>query len=101
MRRRTLAVLAAASTLAASAVARPALAGDSGDGGSRDPLQGGNDGGGLGTALQAYLALPGTKSYLIHVGPGGSLGRIAHRPDHFLFTVDCFGATMRHRRRSS
>ena len=86
-RRRTLAVLAAASTLAASAVAQPALAaGDSGDGGSRDPLQGG----GLGTALQAYLALPGTKSYLIHVGPGGSLGRIAHRPDLFLFTASAY-----------
>ena len=58
--------------------------------GAARPLQGGNDGDSLGGALQAYLALPGTESYLIHIGPGGSLGRIAHRPDHFLFTASAY-----------
>jgi len=36
------------------------------------------------------LALPGTKSYLIHAGQGGSLHRIAHRPNLFLFTASAY-----------
>ena len=72
-RRRTLAVLAAtASTIAGplrSGFARAAAADDS---------SGGD--GGLAGALQAYRALPGTKSYLIYVGPGASLGRVATGP---------------------
>ena len=91
-RRRTLAVLAAASaaTLAAPAVIRPTLAADdSADGVSGNPLQG-SIGGDLGAALRRYLALPGTKSYLIHAGPGGSLGRLAYRPNLFLFTASAY-----------
>jgi hypothetical protein len=34
-------------------------------------------------ALRRFLALPGTKSYLIHADEGGSLRRIAHKPDLF------------------
>ena len=45
-----------------------------------DAHDGGGSGGDLGAALRRYLALPGTKSYLIHAGPGGSLGRVAHQP---------------------
>jgi beta-lactamase class A len=88
-RRRTLAVLTAASMLAGplrAGIAR-ATADDSGDGNGDDALQGGGD---LGAALQRYLALPGTKSYLIHAGPGGSLGRLAHRPDLFLLTSSTY-----------
>src|SRR5438270_6519722 len=44
----------------------------------------------LDPALRRYLALPGTKSYLIHVGQGGALRRIAHQPDLFLFTASAY-----------
>ena len=89
MHRRTLVSLVAASTLAMSAATQPALAADDGgDEGSNDSLQG--NGGQLGAALQRYLALPGTKSYLIRAGQGGSLGRIAHRPNLFLFTASAY-----------
>jgi beta-lactamase class A len=53
-----------------------------------DDSSGGN--GGLAAALQAYRALPGTKSYLIHVGTGGSLGRFAYRPSLSLFTASAY-----------
>jgi hypothetical protein len=46
--------------------------------------------GDLAAALRRFLALPGTKSYLIHVGQGGSLRRIAHQPDLFLFTASAY-----------
>ena len=46
--------------------------------------------GDLDAALQRFMALPGTKSYLLHVGPGGSAGRIAERPDLFLFTASAY-----------
>jgi beta-lactamase class A len=46
--------------------------------------------GDLDAALQRFMALPGTKSYLLHVGPGGSGGRIAERPDLFLFTASAY-----------
>jgi beta-lactamase class A len=82
-RRRILAVLAAtASTIAGPlrpGFARAAAADDS---------SGGD--GGLAGALQAYRALPGTKSYLIHVGPGASLGRVAYRPSLSLFTASAY-----------
>jgi len=88
MQRRTLFSLAAASAmLAASAVTDTALAAADDDGGSREQQHTGGD---LGVALRRYLALPGTKSYLIHVGQGGSLARITHRPDLFLFTASAY-----------
>jgi beta-lactamase class A len=46
--------------------------------------------GGLDEALQQFLALPGTKSYLLHVGPGGSGGQAAEQPDLFLFTASAY-----------
>jgi beta-lactamase class A len=89
-RRRTLATLAASTaTLAASALIRPTLAASDGDDGSSNtPLS--DSGGDLARALRRYLALPGTKSYLIHAGQGGSVGRLAHRPDLFLFTASAY-----------
>ena len=90
-RRRTLAILAAASALAAPAVLRPALAADDGGDGSGDnPLQGSAVGGDLSVALQRYLALPGTKSYLIRAGLGGATAQIAYRPRLFLFTASAY-----------
>ena len=82
-RRRTFFTLAAASTLAASG-APPAAADDTGDGVSAQ------QGGALGAALRRFLALPGTKSYLIHVGRSGSLRRVVHRPDLLLFTASAY-----------
>jgi beta-lactamase class A len=83
MQRRTLFTLATGSaTLATFA---PAVA--AGDAGDSDQQQGRGD---LNAALGRFLALPGTKSYLIHAGQGGSLGRIAHRPDLFLFTASAY-----------
>src|SRR4051794_19815799 len=81
MQRRTLFTLATASTPAASAVTGGALAADNTGTGSSSDLNG---------ALQRFLAVPGTKSYLIHVGQGGSLGRIAHQPNLFLFTASAY-----------
>ena len=79
MQRRTLFTLATASTLAATAVTGGALAADNTGPGSD-----------LNGALRRFLALPGTKSYLIHVGSGGSLGQIAHHPNSFLFTASAY-----------
>jgi beta-lactamase class A len=62
---------------------RIALAQDSG----RD---GGQQGGDLDAALQQFVALPGTKSYLLHVGPGGSAGQVAEQPDLVLFTASAY-----------
>ncbi len=72
MQRRTLLTLAGATAASTAALAAQ------------------DSGGDLGAALRRYLALPGTKSYLIHAGPGGSLGRVAHRPDLFLFTASAY-----------
>ena len=83
MQRRILVSLAAAA--AASAVTGVALAQDRGR--DNDQQQAGGD---LGAALRRYLALPGTKSYLVHAGPGGSLGQISHRPERFLFTASAY-----------
>ena len=90
MQRRTLFTLATASTLAASAVTGGALAADNTGTGSSSDQQLGGGGGDLDGALQRFLALPGTKSYLIHVGEGGSRLRIAHRPNLFLFTASAY-----------
>lgn len=85
MQRRALFRLAATSAIlsaSAAAGALPAAAENDDDSNSRQA--------GLGLALRRYLALPGTKSYLIHTGEGGSLGRIAHRPDLFMFTASAY-----------
>ncbi len=87
MNRRTLALLTA-STLAT--VTRISWARDANSTGSNDQLQSGSSGDALGAALQRYLALPGTKSYLIHAGPGGSLGQLAYHPNRFLFTASAY-----------
>jgi beta-lactamase class A len=89
MRRRTLFTLAVGSTmaLAASAATRAAPGPNDADDSSSDQQQGvGN----LDMALRRFLALPGAKSYLIHAGQGGSFGRIAHRPNLFLFTASAY-----------
>ena len=44
----------------------------------------------LDAALRRFQALPGTKSYLIHVGQGGSRGRFEHVPDLVLFTASAY-----------
>jgi beta-lactamase class A len=86
MKRRMFASLAV-STLAAST--RIAWGQDGADAGNSDMLRSGISGD-LGAALQRYLALPGTKSYLIHAGPGGALGRLSHHPGRFLFTASAY-----------
>jgi beta-lactamase class A len=73
-------VSSAGSVLAAPWVVRVARA-DTGD------LQASGD---LDAALQRFAALPSTKSYLLHVGPGGSAGQIAEQPDLFLFTASAY-----------
>jgi beta-lactamase class A len=70
----------AASMLIPPGVVRTAIADSSGSQADGD----------LDAALQRFMALPGTKSYLLHVGPGGSAGRIAERPDLFLFTASAY-----------
>jgi beta-lactamase class A len=86
MKRRMFASLAV-STLAAST--RIAWGQDGADAGNSDMLRSGISGD-LGAALQRYVALPGTKSYLIHAGPGGALGRLSHHPGRFLFTASAY-----------
>jgi beta-lactamase class A len=68
------------STLAAPWVVRIARA-------DTENPQGGSS---LDATLQRFAALPGTKSYLLHVGPGGSAGQIAEQPDLFLFTASAY-----------
>jgi beta-lactamase class A len=86
MKRRLLTLRAisalAASTGMAGAQESPSV-------GSNERLRNSSNGD-LAAALRAYRALPGTKSYLIHVGPGGSLGRVAHRPHLSLFTASAY-----------
>ena len=91
MQRRTFVTLAAASTatLAMPVMTGAALAQDDTDRDSTDQ-RGREASGGLDAALRRFLALPGTKSYLIHVGQGGALRRIAHQPDLFLFTASAY-----------
>jgi beta-lactamase class A len=91
MHRRTFVTLAAASITAALATVMTgaALAQDDTDGNTADQ-RGRGASGGLDAALRRYLALPGTKSYLIHVGQGGALRRIEHKPGLFLFTASAY-----------
>ena len=91
MQRRTFVTLAAASTatLAMPVMTGAALAQDDTDRDSTDQ-RGRGASGGLDGALRRFLALPGTKSYLIHVGQGGALRRIAHQPRLFLFTASAY-----------
>jgi beta-lactamase class A len=86
MKRRIFATLAG-STLAAST--RIAWGQGGADAGSSDMLRSGISGD-LGAALRRYLALPGTKSYLVHAGPSGGLGRLSHQPSRFLFTASAY-----------
>lgn len=83
MQRRTLFTLAAASALAASRGSALAQSAGSSD---QQPLGSGD----LGAALRRFLALPGTKSYLIHAGQGGSLGQVAYQPDLVLFIASAY-----------
>jgi beta-lactamase class A len=91
MQRRTFVTLAAASTatLAMPVMTGAALAQDDTN---RDSTRQRDReaSGGLDAALRRFLALPGTKSYLIHVGQGGALRRIAHQPGLFLFTASAY-----------
>src|SRR5262245_14711530 len=91
MQRRTFITLATASaaTLAMPVIAGAALAEDDTDHDSTD-RRGREATGGLDAALRRFLALPGTKSYLIHVGQGGALRRIAHQSGLFLFTASAY-----------
>ena len=85
-RRRTLVRLASGSTLAALAAAGAAAQANADDSDESSDQQ--IDG--LGAALRRFRALPGTTSYLVHAGQGGSLRRIAHRPNLFLFTASAY-----------
>ncbi len=91
MQRRTFVTLAAAptATLATPVMTGAALAQDDTNRDSTDQ-RGREARGGLDAALRRVLALPGTKSYLIHVGQGGAFRRIAHQPDLFLFTASAY-----------
>jgi beta-lactamase class A len=91
MLRRTFVTLAAASTatLAMPVMTGAALAQDDTDRDSTDQ-RGRGASGGLDGALRRFLALPGTKSYLIHIGQGGALRRIAHQPGLLLSTASAY-----------
>src|SRR4051794_12078347 len=91
MQRRTFFTLAGAitTTLAASVMPGATRAQDDDVDDNTDQQRQGARGN-LAAALQRFLALPGTKSYLIHKGEGGSLGRIAHQPNLFLFVASAY-----------
>jgi beta-lactamase class A len=91
MQRRTFVTLAAASTatLAMPVMTDAALAQDDTDRDSTDQ-RGRGPSGGLDRALRRFLDLPGTKSYLIHVGQGGVLRRIEHQPGLLLSTASAY-----------
>ncbi len=90
MHRRSLAALAA-STFAASVVTGAARADDGGYGeGSSGEEPGSEERGSLDAALNRFTALPGTKSYLVQAGQGGSVGRIAHQPDLMMLIVSAY-----------
>ena len=40
--------------------------------------------------IEKFLALPGSKSYLINIGTGGALGSLAYRAKHFIFIGSAF-----------
>src|SRR3954452_19827090 len=91
MQHRTFVMLTAASTamLAMLVTTGAALVQNNTSRGNTDQWGQGASGD-LSAALRRFLALPGTKSYLIHVGQGGSLSRIAHQPDLFLFMASAY-----------
>ena len=80
MYRRDLAALAA-SGLAASVLGGTAMADDGDEGGWA---------GNLNAACARFLALPGTKSFLVQAGVAGSAGRIAHRSDLTMVIVSAY-----------
>ena len=80
MYRRDLAGLAA-SAVVASVLSKTALA---------DGRNGGGWPGSLDEACARFLALPGTKSYLVQAGVGGSAGRIAHQSDLMMVIVSAY-----------
>ncbi|MBV9653364.1 MAG: serine hydrolase, partial [Acetobacteraceae bacterium] len=85
MQRRRLVSLAAGSAmLAASASTRARASVDDQPG---DAAQRAGD---FGAAVGRFLALPGAPSYVIHVGQGGSIARVAHRPKLLLFTASAY-----------
>ncbi|MGH7045029.1 MAG: serine hydrolase [Stellaceae bacterium] len=73
-------------TLAASALAVPAVIGTLTGKGWAD----GSSAGGLGQALRKFLKLPGKKSYLLHVGDDPTTGWYAYQPNLLLFTASAF-----------
>jgi beta-lactamase class A len=81
--RRILGRLAASAFLASTGVAWTQ---DNGGALGNTTLEGDN----LGAPLRRYLDLPGTKSYLVHAGPGGALGQLAYHSDRFLFTASAY-----------
>lgn len=84
MHRRRLVTLATASPLVASTAAAGAMPAP-GTGGDGD-----QEGGDLDASLRRFRALPGTMSYLVHAGHGGSLGRFAHMPTLLLFNASAY-----------
>jgi beta-lactamase class A len=89
-RRKFFTLAASTAALPISVMSRAALAQDHAADDSSINQQRQRTSGDLAAALRRFLALPGTKSYLIHVGQGGSLRRIAHQPDLFLFTASAY-----------
>jgi beta-lactamase class A len=80
MQRRMLVTLTGAYALAGSMRSTASANNDQPSGGSDD----------LDAAFGNFLTLPGTKSYLIHVGQAGSLGHFAHQPHRYLFTASAY-----------
>src|SRR5438270_3203546 len=89
-RRKFFTLAASTAALPISVMSRAALAQDHAADDSSIDQQRQRTSGDLAAALRRFLALPGTKSYLIHVGQGGALRRIAHQPDLFLFTASAY-----------
>jgi beta-lactamase class A len=89
-RRKFFTIAASTAALPISVMSRAALAQDHADDDISIDQQRQGTSGDLTAALRRFLALPGTKSYLIHAGQGGSLRRIAHQPHLFLFTASAY-----------
>jgi beta-lactamase class A len=89
-RRKFFTLAASTAALPMSVMTRAALAQDDADDDSSIDQQRQGARGDLAAALRRFLALSGTKSYLIHAGQGGSIRRIAHQPDLFLFTASAY-----------
>ena len=89
-RRKFVTIAASTAALPIAVMSRAAPAQNHADDDSSIDQQRQGTSGDLAAALRRFLALPGTKSYLIHAGQGGSLRLIAHQPDLFLFTASAF-----------